>query len=170
MRVRGLQNHDRSVEQVHRGQRAAINLAGVHHEIIQRGQELATPGHLRPSRLLTARIQAVDTLRQPLKNRSRVRVHVGTAELLATLVLLDTDQVVAGETALAQLFLAGEAVTTWNQPFVIRSESPVQTIGGGQVLVPDAERLRRGDDVSVGKLHELRSHDPTVRGSRGSLF
>ena len=82
VRVRGLQNHDRPAEQVHRGQRAAINLVGVHHEGIQRGQELATPGHLRPSRLLTVQLRAVDGVVRPIKNRSRVRVHVGTAELL----------------------------------------------------------------------------------------
>ncbi len=96
VRVRGLQNHDRPAEQVHRGQRAAINLAGVHHEGIQRGQELATPGHLRPSRLLTVHLRAVDGVVRPIKNRSRVRVHVGTAELLGTLVLLDADALGAG--------------------------------------------------------------------------
>src|SRR5207248_4934482 len=46
VRVRSLQNHDRAVEEVHQGQRAAINLAGVHHEEVIRGQELATPGYL----------------------------------------------------------------------------------------------------------------------------
>ena len=97
VRVRGLQNHDRPAQQVQRGQRAAINLAGVHHEGIERGQELATPGHLRPSRLLTVQLRAVDSLVRPIKNRSRVRVHVGTAELLATLTLLDTDTLRAGQ-------------------------------------------------------------------------
>ena len=97
VRVRGLQNHDRPASQVHRGQRAAVNLAGIHHDRIGRGHELATPGHLRPSRLLIAAIHTVASLPRPIKNRSRVRVHVGTAELLASLVLLDTDQVTAGQ-------------------------------------------------------------------------
>src|SRR5689334_4331142 len=56
VRVRSLQNHDRPVEEVHRGQRAALNLAGVHHEEVVRGQELATPGYLVPSRVLTVRL------------------------------------------------------------------------------------------------------------------
>src|SRR5262249_43987437 len=46
VRVRSLQNHDRPVEEVHRGQRAAVNLAGVRHEDVVRGQEIATPGYL----------------------------------------------------------------------------------------------------------------------------
>lgn len=170
VRVRGLQNHDRPSEQVHRGQRAAINIAGIHHERVQRGQELATPGHLRPSRRLAARIRAVDSLTRGIKNRSRVRVHVGTAELLATLVLLDTDQVAASQQAMCQLFLAGEAVTTWNQPFVIRSESPVQTIGGGQVLVTHCDRIARNDDATLAKLSDLLAVDPVTRAAAALYF
>lgn len=170
VRVRGLQNHDRPTQQVHRGQRAAINLAGIHHEGIERGQELATPGHLRPSRLLTVRLLAVDSLVRPIKNRSRVRVHVGTAELLATLVLLDTDTLGAGQTAYGQLHLAAPAVTTWNQPFVMRSESPMHTVGGGQVLVPDAERLRRDGSETLARLARLASEEPLERAAAALYF
>jgi selenocysteine-specific elongation factor len=145
VRVRGLQNHDAPADEVHRGQRAAINLVGVHHESIRRGQELSTPDHLRPSRLLTVRVRATDSLARPIKQRSRVRVHIGTAEVLASLVLLDRDSLAAQQTCLAQLHLAEPAATTWRQPFVIRRESPLQTIGGGHVLVPAATRLRHVD-------------------------
>ncbi|MHB8970998.1 MAG: selenocysteine-specific translation elongation factor [Pirellulaceae bacterium] len=170
VRVRGLQNHDRPVQQVQRGQRAAINLAGVHHEEIERGQELATPGHLRPSRRLTVQLRAVDSLVRPIKNRSRVRVHVGTAELLATLTLLDTDTLGAGRTAYGQLHLAAPAVTTWNQPFVLRSESPMHTVGGGLVLVPDAERLRRDVPETLVRLAHLTSHEPLERAAAALYF
>ena len=61
------------VEEVHRGQRAAINLAGVHHDEIRRGQELASPGHLVPSTLLTVRLDLLPAAPRPLKNRSRSR-------------------------------------------------------------------------------------------------
>ncbi|MHB8864012.1 MAG: selenocysteine-specific translation elongation factor [Pirellulaceae bacterium] len=170
VRIRALQNHDRPTQQVHRGQRAAINLAGVHHGSIERGQELATPGHLCPTRLLSVQLRAVDSLVRPLKNRSRVRVHVGTAELLATLVLLDCDSLGAGQSAFAQLYLAAPAVTTWNQPFVLRSESPVQTVGGGQVLVPNAERLRRNAAESLERLTLLKSDQPSQRASAALYF
>ncbi len=170
VRVRGLQNHDRSVDSLHRGQRAAINLAGIHHEQIRRGQELATPGHLQPSRLLTVRVQTVDNASRPLKSRSRVRLHVGTADLAATIVLLETDSLAAGQAGLAQLFLAQPTVTTWNQPFVIRSPSPVVTIGGGQVLVPDAEKIRKPDVRILDWIKQLRSEDPVQRASAALYF
>jgi len=170
VRVRGLQNHDRAADEVHRGQRAAINLVGVHHQQIKRGHELATPGHLRPSRLLTVCLQAVPSAPRPLKHRARVRLHVGTAQLLAVVSLLDCDQLTPGDSAMAQLFLSDAAVTTWNQPFVIRSESPVQTIGGGQVLVPSGRKIRRHDPIALAHLAQLTTTDVAARASAALFF
>src|SRR5579884_3371000 len=91
VRVRSLQNHDQSVEEVHRGMRAAINLAGVHHEDVIRGQELATPGYLVPSRTLTIRLHCLADMRRPIKHRMPVRFHVGTSEIMGSVALLDVD-------------------------------------------------------------------------------
>jgi selenocysteine-specific elongation factor len=170
VRVRGLQNHDRTVDQVHRGQRAAVNLAGVRHDEIDRGQELASPGHLVPSRLLTVQLSLIGHLGRPLKNRTRVRVHLGTAELLATLLLLDRDEAGPGESVPAQLFLNQPAVAVWAQPFVVRTESPVSTVGGGLVLNPNAERLRKPDADVIGLVEDLRSPDVQRRASAALFF
>ena len=170
VRVRSLENHGRAVEEVCRGQRAAVNLAGVHHDRLGRGHELATPGHLVPGRRLSVRINLLPSAGRPLKNRARVRLHVGTAELMAGVVLLDRDQLAPGDWAPAQLFLAQPAVTTWSQPFVVRSESPMVTIGGGQVLDPDAPKLRRGQERLLERLADLWSEDQDVRASTALLF
>ena len=77
VRIRGLHNHDRTTDQVQRGQRAAINLAGIHHERIERGQELASAGHLRPSRLLSVQIHVVSSA------RDRSRIAAESASMLA---------------------------------------------------------------------------------------
>lgn len=168
VRVRGLHSHDQAAEEVRRGQRAAINLAGVHHDAIHRGQELAAPGHLLPSKLLTASVTLLSSA-PALKNRTRLRVHLGTAEILATIVLLGTERLMPGESGLAQLFLAEPAVTTWNQPLVLRSESPVATIGGGRVLEPNAQRLRRPDEESLAQVRFMQSSDPAERAA-ASLY
>jgi selenocysteine-specific elongation factor len=143
VRVRSLQNHDRPVEEVHRGMRAAINLAGVKHEDVVRGQELATPGYLQPSRVVTVRLHCLADVKKPVKHRAPVRFHVGTAEIMGMVSLLDGDTVQPGEWGLAQLFLEEPATTTWGQPFVIRGPSATQTLGGGQVLQPVAKKVRR---------------------------
>jgi selenocysteine-specific elongation factor len=164
-RIRGVQQHDRTVEEIHRGQRAAINLAGIHHETIARGHELASPGYLIPSRRITVRLTALADLPRPLKSRSRARLHVGTAEVMASVVLLDQDELKPGESALAQLLLRQSVVATWNQPFVLRSESPVMTIGGGRVLDPHAERIRRDERSRLDALQRLEDGDATVRAA-----
>jgi selenocysteine-specific elongation factor len=143
VRVRSLQNHDQPVGEVHRGQRAAVNLAGVRHEDIVRGQEIATPGYLVPSRTVTVRLHCLRDARRAIKHRLPVRFHVGTSEIMGTVSLLDCDSVEPGAWALAQLFLEEPSTTVWGQPFVVRTSSATQTIGGGQVLQPVARKVRR---------------------------
>ncbi len=170
VRVRGLQTHARPVDEVRRGQRAAVNLAGIHHEQLQRGQELASPGHLEPSRRLSVQLSVLPSVPRALKQRSRVRVHAGTAEVMAVVVLLETSELRPGQQGLAQLILAEPVVTVWNQPLVIRSESPVTTVGGGHVLDPDAPPLRRADRNKVAQLARLASHECLERASAAVFF
>src|SRR5438309_2710532 len=143
VRIRSLQNHDRPVEEVHRGMRAAINLAGVHHEDVIRGQELATSGYLEPSRVLTIRLHCLADARRPIKHRAPVRFHIGTSEIMGHVALLDCDTVEPGQWGLAQVFLEAPATATWGQPFVVRESSATQTLGGGQVLQPAVKKIRR---------------------------
>lgn len=170
VRVRGLHNHDHVVDEVHAGQRAAVNLAGVRHDSIRRGHELAAPGHLVPSRLLTVQLALLPDAPWPLKNRSRIRVHVGTAELMASVSLLDADRLKPGQNGWAQLFLSEPAVVTWNQPLVIRNQSPVATIGGGHVLVPRATRIRKPSPHDFEQLEALTSTEPLTRAGAALYF
>jgi selenocysteine-specific elongation factor len=168
VRVRGLHNHDRPVQEIHRSQRAAVNLVGVHHGAIRRGQELAEPGHLLPGKLLTVQLTMLEDA-PPLRSRSRLRVHAGTAEIMASVSLLDRAELAPGEAAPVQLFLAEPAVTTWNQPLVVRRLSPVRTVGGGRVLQPNAQRLHRPDANTLAQLAALNDRDPFTRAA-ASLF
>lgn len=170
VRVRSLQNHASSVQEVHRGQRAAINLAGVHHNETERGQELTAKGHLVPSKLITVNLVALKNAMKPIKDRSRVRLHVGSAEILCNVRMLDREELKPGESAPVQLFLSEPAVTTWNQPFVLRSESPVTTVGGGQVLNPDARRIQKADEIDLKMIEQLRSSLPLDRASAALFF
>lgn len=170
VRVRSLHNHDRPVEELHRGQRAAINLAGVAHEQVQRGQELATPGFLVPSRIVTVRLQTLPGNRRPIKHRLEVRLHIGTAETMATVSLLDCDHVGPGEWALAQLFLEEPITALWGQPFVLRDSSAEHTLGGGQILQPVADKIRRRHIAELERVERLWSSDPAVRAEAVSWF
>ncbi len=163
VRVRSLQHHDHAVTEAHRGMRAALNLAGVPHEEVLRGQELATPGVLEPSRVLTVRLHCLPGSRRPIKHRLPVRFHVGTAEIMATIALLDGDALEPGSWGIAQLFLSEPACTTWGQPFIVRESSAHLTLGGGQVLQPVARPIRRRHLELLEPIERLWSGNPVER-------
>ena len=165
VRVRGIQNHDHAAESVSRGQRAAINLAGIKQGEVERGHELADSGHLISSTLLTVELNILSHIKKPFKDRTRIRFHVGTAELFGNVRLLDKDQIEPGQTGLAQVYLSEPAVTVWNQPFVARRQSPVETIGGGRILQPNATRIRRPDEIDLAMIGDLKSEDPVMRSA-----
>jgi len=163
VRVRSLQNHDAPVEEVHRGQRAAINLAGVRHEEVIRGQEIAAPGYLTPSRVLTVRLHCLGDMKRPIKHRLPVRFHVGTSEIMGVVALLDCDAIPPGQWGLAQLFLDEPATATWGQPFVVRDSSAEHTLGGGQVLQPAARKVRRRHLEMLERIERLWTRDARDR-------
>jgi len=119
---------------------------------------------------LTANISLLPSASKPLKNRARVRVHIGTAELLSIVRLLGQDRLEPGQQAAAQLFLSEPAVAVWHQPLVIRAESPVVTIGGGVVLDPRAPRIRSSDDETLIWIQKLDSADTDERASAALYF
>ncbi len=170
VRVRSLQNHDRPVEEVHRGMRAAINLAGVHCEDVVRGQELATPGYLVPSRVLTVRLHCLAEVRRPIKHRAPVRFHLGTAEIMGAVSLLDCDAVEPGGWGLAQVFLEEPATAVWGQPFVVRGPSATYTLGGGQVLQPAAKKVRRRHLETLERIEKLWGGDAKERALTVAWF
>ena len=170
VRVRGIQNHDSSAETVGRGQRAAINLAGVHHADIGRGHEMCSIGHLEASKLMTVQLSMLSNAKRPLKDRTRVRFHVGTAELFGNIRLLDAKELEPGQKAFAQIFLNEPAVAVWNQPFVVRLQSPMETIGGGRVLTPNADPIKKPSSNDLAMLNLLSSSEAIQRASAGLYF
>jgi selenocysteine-specific elongation factor len=163
VRVRGLHRHDRPVERIGRGSRAAINLVGVHHAEVHRGQELAAQGYVTPTQILSVEVSCSEQAVRPLRHRGRYKLHLGTAEISAVLSLLETSDPTPDVPLLAQLFLAEPVAAVHGQPFVIRSESPPATLGGGRVLYPGPRRLRRRDQAAIARLGRLRSHDSIER-------
>jgi selenocysteine-specific elongation factor len=170
VRVRSLQNHDQPVQEVHRGQRAAINLAGVRHEDVVRGQELATPGYLRPARVLTVRLHCLAGTKRPIKHRMPVRFHLGTSEVMGAVSLLDCDAVAPGQWGIAQVFLDEPATATWGQPFVVRESSATETVGGGQVLQPVAKKVRRRHLEILERIETLWTGDARNRALAVAWF
>ena len=147
-RVRGLQIHGEAVDQVPAGSRAAVNLAGLEVDEIARGDVLALPRTLRPTRMLDVEITLLPG-EKPLADQARVRVHLASAEILARVRVLGAAVIEPGRPALAQLRMERYGVAGRGDPCIIRSYSPSRTIGGGRVLdpLPRKRPLRAGPAV-----------------------
>ncbi len=159
IRVRGIQQHGELVEAVQTGDRAAINLPGLEQSEIQRGDTLASPDFLRPTHMLDVTLKLLSSSPRELAQRARVRLHVGTTEILARVVLLDREVLEKGDEALAQLRLESPVVAAWGDRFVIRRYSPPITIGGGQVLEPHPRKRKSADEALQAQRQALETGD-----------
>jgi selenocysteine-specific elongation factor len=163
-KVRGLQVHGGAVEESQAGQRTAVNLA-IEREAVDRGDTLVHVGALEPGRLLDVRLRYLPTCKNALKRRSRALVHLGTAQRLATVRLLDAATVEPGGTALAQLQLDAPLAALPGDRFILRGFQVQRhygtTLGGGVVIRTLATRWRRPRPETLAA---LRSEEvaPTV--------
>ncbi|MBI3455973.1 MAG: selenocysteine-specific translation elongation factor [Candidatus Rokubacteria bacterium] len=142
-KVRGLQTHGQPVPLAVAGQRTAVNLQGVERAALERGDVLSLPGLLRPTFMLDATCELLADAPAPLKARQRVRFHIGTSEVMARVHLLDSDQLEPGSRGYVQLRLEAPVVALPCDRYVIRSYSPMVTIGGGELLDVAPAKARR---------------------------
>jgi selenocysteine-specific elongation factor len=133
-RVRGLQVHNQAVTAAVAGQRTAVNLQGIDKAEILRGDVLVTPGRFATTYMLDVTLALLQDTPRPLKHRAQVRFHVGTSEIMGRVILLDRDEVQPGTEVFAQLRLEEPTVVAPQDRYVLRSYSPVLTIGGGTIL------------------------------------
>ena len=139
----GHQVHNQSVEKAGAGMRTAINFQGLEKSAVERGEVLSTPNALISSYMVDVSLTFLASNKKPAKNRTRVRFHTGTSEVLGILILLDREELAPGETIVAQLRLDAPLALVKDDRFVIRSYSPVRTIGGGHVLNPIPPKHKR---------------------------
>jgi len=174
-KVRGSQVHGQSVNQAGAGMRTAINFQGLEKASITRGEVLSNPGVLKPSYMLDVSMHYLKSNKKPIKNRARVRYHAGTNEILGILILLDRDELLPDGTTVAQIRLDAPVAAMSADRFVIRSYSPVRTIGGGQILNPIPQKhkrfrtevikgLSRIPDMAPNELIEFYSEASEFRG------
>ena len=133
-KVRGLQSHGEEVQQVETGDRAAINLQGVEIKQIERGSQIAEIGYLQSLNQMGVTLLLLGSAQKPITQNQRIRIHLGTQEVMARVALADGKTLQPGDDCPALLRLEQPMVAARGDKFIIRSFSPVITIGGGEVM------------------------------------
>jgi selenocysteine-specific elongation factor len=147
--------HNKSADQASAGMRTAVNFQGLEREAIHRGEVLSKPGSLVASYMVDVSLHYLGSNKKPLKNRTRVRFHTGTSEVLGNIILLDREELAPDEATVVQLRLDAPVALVKDDRFVIRSYSPVHTVGGGKVLNPIPPKHKRFKPEVVDGLKAL---------------
>jgi selenocysteine-specific elongation factor len=159
-KVRGLQVHNQSVDHATAGMRTAINFQGLERTATKRGDVLGGVNTLKPSYMVDVVLTYLPSKRKALENRTRVRFHTGTSEILGNVILLDREELKSGDAAVAQFRLESPVSVVKDDRFVIRSYSPIRTIGGGYIINPVPRKHKRFKEPVLSVLKRLADSPP----------
>lgn len=151
-RIRNIQVHEQDAEFAEAGQRVALNLSGVKKEELHKGSVISLENSMENSTLMDGKVTMLRDSKRSLKNRERLHFLSGTKEVLCRAVLLDNEEIAPGEEGLCEFILEEEMVFKRGDRFILRFYSPVETIGGGIVLEPNARKKKRFSDEAIQEL------------------
>ncbi|MFW5692242.1 MAG: selenocysteine-specific translation elongation factor [Chloroflexota bacterium] len=163
-RVRGLQSYHETVHVAEAGTRVAVNLSGVDHTDLERGDVLAIPGTLHSSMLVDAHYRHLPDASRPLRHNAEVKVFSAAAHVTARVRLLDAESLEPGDSGWVQLRLDAPLALARDDRYILRFPSPAETIGGGVIVDPQPRRRhRRFSREVIDHLQEAREGTPLQR-------
>lgn len=161
-KVRGIQKHNEEADEALIGERAALNLSGLSTEEVVRGSHIAAKGYLNPTTIFEGRINLLKSAPKALSNRNRVRLHLGTGEVMSRISILGSDVIEPGESGFVQFFLEKEAAVAVGDKFIVRRYSPSLTIGGGRILQVSNVSIKRNNSNILNILKVIDENDYSV--------
>lgn len=159
-RIRSIQVHGKNTSEAYAGQRVAINLAGIKKDEVNRGNVIAPIGSMKSTMMLDVKLHCLKDSNRVIKNRARMRLYLGTSEILMRVVLLDREELYPGESCYAQLRLEEETVAKRGDKFIIRFYSPMETIGGGEILDSNPPKRKRFDEAIIKEFELKEKGEP----------
>ncbi|WP_035324307.1 selenocysteine-specific translation elongation factor [Peribacillus kribbensis] len=162
-KARQLQVHNHEVREINAGQRAAVNLAGIAHTEIKRGDILIADPEIRSTKIIDVVFSSARVLSKDLKQRMEVKCYTGTSEVMGRLVFFDRNDVGSdSHDILCQIRLDQEIAVKRGDRFILRRPSPAETVGGGWILDPAAEKYKFGSKT-IEMLRKKREGTPLDR-------
>jgi selenocysteine-specific elongation factor len=157
-RIRGLQTHKKKEEVASAGSRTAVNISGIETDSIQRGDVLVHPNQYQATRRIDAKLNLLKDISNSIKHGDEVKFFVGASEGVATLRLLGTEELKAGETGWIQLELREHILAVRGDKYILRRPSPSETLGGGIVVDHQPKGRHKRFDENVLRSLESLSH------------
>jgi selenocysteine-specific elongation factor len=145
-KVRGLHSHGKAIQKAYAGQRVAVNLQGVEKQDLRRGDVAVAPSSFVPTKTLDLFLELLRDV-PVLKSRSLVHFYTGTSETIARVILYEKEELKAGESCFCQFRLQDPVIAMSGDRYIIRRFSPLETLGGGEILDPTPGRRRRKDGI-----------------------
>ncbi len=160
-RIRGLQTHKKKEETAVIGSRTAVNISGVDTELLRRGDVVVHPNQYQATRRIDARFRLLSDASSSIKHGDEVKFFVGASETIATLRLLGTEELNAGQEGWIQLELRDPVVAVRGDRYILRRPSPSETLGGGSVIDHQPKgRHKRFDEGVLKSLESLTQGTP----------
>ncbi|MGM0379316.1 MAG: selenocysteine-specific translation elongation factor [Bacillota bacterium] len=151
-KARTIQVHNENVEKATSGQRVAINIPGISKEDINRGDVIGSPNSLMETDLIDVEISVLKDSKRVIQNNTRLRLYIGTNEVMCRTKLLDKEILGPGDSGFVQLKLEDNIVCQYNDKFVIRFYSPLETIAGGKILKTNTKFHKTFDSKVINDL------------------
>ncbi len=154
-RVRRIQVHNDTVKFAEAGQRVALNIAGLKKGDIERGCTVAMTGSMQNTLIMNTKITILHECTRPILTDSRLHFYHGTRDVLCKLILIDTDMLSAGQESFAQLRFTEPVSVKNGDRFVLRFYSPLETIGGGKILLSEAKKHKKSAEFPFERYSAL---------------
>ena len=154
-RIRSLQVHEKSQENVEPGTRLAVNLSGIDHVDVKRGDLITTTGWLKPSTAFDASLQVIKEAPRPVRHNHKVLLFTGTRETPATIRILEGSHIDPGTSGWIQIKTQEQIPIIRGEYFIVRDTA--NTLGGGRILETNASRRKRNDPTTISRLQTLAS-------------
>ena len=164
-KIRGLQSHGKDVKSVKPGDRSAVNLSGVERHHLKRGSQIVSAGFLEPLTSFGAEIKMTSGTKRKLKHEQRVRIHLGTDEVMGRVLIVSSDgqkSINPGESATVLIRLEKPIPVIIGDQFIIRLYSPPETLGGGSVIDTHPPRKWKAAAKWLTELTHLSEDDRTA--------
>ena len=149
-RIRGLQSHNRTLKHAYPGNRIAVNLTGVSHTEIERGDVLTIPGWLQPTSAIDVKLKMITEAPRPIKHNMFATLHIGTRETITKIRLLEKEKVYPGEETWAQFKFDLPQPLVKDDYFVVRSNNT--TLAGGRIIDLNAMRHKKSHLPTLERL------------------